>query len=500
MNVGRIISEIVPVKANEPALYFKESHFTYGKINAIANSLANHLTGSGIRHKDNIAVILPNCPEFAFVYFASVKIGAIFTPIDTRLGEKDVNSILTDTNAKICFVYPDFPLIEKLNQSVRIIDITGEEFRSHINNPAEIKDIITEVNPDDTALYLHTSGTTGKPKIVELKSSNLDCFPEAMRDITELHENEIFGMVLPMSHISGPIFLNLLLIERCKLVIIDSINPNTVFENISKHRITFMHGVPPIFSLMLQSSLTERYDTSSLRLIAMMGTSVPVSLMNKFKMAFPHVTVLQGYGLTETSPLITLTKKEDADQKRASIGTPVEGAEVKVIDEEDNQLGAGRIGELIVKGPMVMKGYLNLPEENAQRIKNGYFYTRDLVKYDSDNYYYHMGRRDDLVVLANGLKVYPAEIKNIIFSHPSVVDSEVIGIHSEKEKGNILHAFIVPAQNAHLSENEIRSLCSEHLGSIKTPKKVTIIASIPKTSTGKANIQELKNLTGSNDT
>jgi acyl-CoA synthetase (AMP-forming)/AMP-acid ligase II len=221
-----------------------------------------------------------------------------------------------------------------------------------------------------------------------------------------------------------------------------------------------------------------------------------LKLMNMFKMAFPHVTVLQGNGLTETSPLITLTKREDADHKRASIGTPVEGAEVKVIDEDDNQLGEGGIGELIVKGPMGMKGYLNLPEENAERIKNGYFYTRDLVKYDGDNYYYHMGRSDDLVVLANGLKVYPAEIKNIIYSHPSVVDSEVIGTYFEKEKCNMLHAFVVPAQNAHLSENEIRSLYSERLGSIKSPKKVSILATIPKTSTGKTNIQELKNLAG----
>ena len=498
MNVSKSLLELAAIKPNETAIIFNEKHFTYGKVNSIANSLANYLMGNGITIRDNIAVILPNCPEFAFVYFASAKLGTVFTPIDTRLGEMEINSILTDSKAKVCFIYSDFQLKEKLNHNVKIIDVSGEEFNSHINNPSEIKDIVAEVKPDDTALYLHTSGTTGRPKIVELTYSNLDCFPDAMKNCVVLREKEILGIILPMSHISGPIILNLLLAEKCKLVIIDSINPVSLFENISRHKITYFHAVPPVFSLMLKSGFAERFDTSSLDLIAMMGTSVPVSLMNAFKKEFPHVVVLQGYGLTETSPLITLTKREDADQKRASIGTLVEGAEVKVIDEDGNLVLMGEIGELIVKGPMVMKGYLDLPDENKKRVKNGYFYTNDLVKLDSDNYFYHMGRRDDLVVLANGQNVYPAEIQNVIFSHPAVLDAALIGIYSEKEQGNILHAFVVPAPQAPLNENEIRNLCLQKLGSIKTPKKITILESLPKTSTGKTNIQELKNLVSTN--
>jgi len=494
MNVGKILSDLAVKKASKTAIIFNEKQFTYGNLNTIANSLAKYLVENGIKQGDNIAVILPNCPEFAFVYFAAAKLGAIFSPIDIRQGETEINLILTNTKAKVCFIYPDFPLKEKLTQSVKILDITGEEFKSLVDNPSEIKDIVADIKPDDTALYLHTSGSTGRPKIVELTDSNLDCFPEAMKNCVVLREQEIIGIILPMSHISGPIILNLLLAEKCKLVIIDSINPLTLFENISLHKITFFHAVPPVFSLMLKSGLAERYDTSSLDIIAMMGTSVPVSLMNAFKKTFPHVVVLQGYGLTETSPIVTLTKREDADQKRASIGMPVEGADIKVIDEKGNSLGIDEIGELIVKGPMVMKGYLDMPELNNERIRNGYFYTNDLVKFDSDNYYYHMGRRDDMVVLANGLNVYPAEIQNIIFSHPAVLDSEVIGIYSEKLQGSILHAFVVPAPNVSLNENEIRDLCIKRLGSIKTPKKITLLESLPKNSTGKTDIKELKKI------
>jgi long-chain acyl-CoA synthetase len=496
MYVAKLLSELAVRKASETAIIFNEQQFTYGKVNAIANSLAEHLRATGIARGDNIAVILPNCPEFAFAYFAAAKLGAIFSPVDTRLGDQEINSILRDTKAKLCFIFPDFTLKEKLLQSVHLIDIAGDEFQSLVNNPQGIPDIAADIKPEDTALYLHTSGTTGRPKIVELSYSNLNCFPEAMKDCIVLREKEVLGIILPMSHISGPIILNLLLVEKCKLVIIDSFNPLTLFENIAKHRISYFHAVPPVFSLMLKSGLAERYDTSSLDIIAMMGTSVPVSLMNAFKKAFPHILVLQGYGLTETSPLLTLTRREDADLKRASIGTLVEGADARVIDEDGNSLGEGEIGELIVNGPMIMKGYLDLPEENRERIKDGYFYTNDLVKYDSDGYYYHMGRRDDMVVLANGLNVYPAEVQNVIFSHPAVLDAAVIGVHSAKFQGNILHAFVVPAPQAPLSEVDIREQCMKQLGSTKTPKKITLMEALPKTSTGKTDNKELKKLAG----
>ena len=499
MNAGTLLTELAALKADDPAIIFKDHQVTYAQLNTAAHSLVRYLDDHTIGNRDTIAVILPNCVEFAYIYFAAAKLGAIFTPIDARLGEQAIQAILEDTSAKICFVSPGFPQAESLSGHVKVIDIGDERFVSAVQSTQAADDINTEIHPGDTALYLHTSGTTGRPKIVELSYANLNCFPEAMKSCTIQGEKEVLGIILPMSHISGPIILNLLLAQRCRLVIIDSINPVSLFDNIATHKITYFHAVPPIFSLMLQSGFAERYDTSSLDLIAMMGTSVPVSLMNAFKSAFPHVVVLQGYGLTETSPLITLTSREDADHKRASIGTPVAGAEIRVVDEQGSQVGMGEIGELAVRGPMVMKGYLGIAEDQNERFHNGYFHTSDLVKFDSDNYFYHMGRRDDLVILANGQNVYPAEIKNVIFSHPAVLDSEVLGVHSEKARGNVLHAVVVAAQAGALSEKEIRTLCQKELGSIKTPRYVSLIESIPKTSTGKTDIRELRKLVKSDD-
>ena len=191
MNVSKTLSGIAALQRDDTAIIFREMEFTWGNLNISANSISAYLRKTGIVPGDNLAVILPNCPEFALIYFASAKTGTIFTPVDTRLGLVEINSILRDTRAKICFVHPDLPFAGKLSPSVRIMDITGEEFTSLIGNPGISPDPCQEINPDDTALYLHTSGTTGKPKIVELTYSNLDCFPDAMQNCVVLKEKEV---------------------------------------------------------------------------------------------------------------------------------------------------------------------------------------------------------------------------------------------------------------------------------------------------------------------
>lgn len=499
MNVSKTLSEVAARKPDQTAIIFNDSKFSYRELNTISNELARHLLNKGIRQGDTVAVVLPNCPEFAFAYFAAMKIGAVFMPVDLRLGGLEIVSILKKSRTKICFVFPDHPFLKTITWLVKTINISDPDFQNLVDNPGKTDDLKAEINAEDTAVFLHTSGTTNRPKIVQLTYANLDCFPKAMKNCIVLREKEVLGIVLPMSHISGPIILNLLLAEQCKLVIIDSINPVSLFENISRHKITFFHAIPPIFNLMLKSGFADQYDTSNLDIIAMMGTSVPVSVMNAFKKAFPHVVVLQGYGLTETSPLITLTKRKDADQKRASIGTPVEDAEVKVIDEYGNELKENEIGELIVKGPMVMKGYLALPGLNKAKLRDGYFYTNDLVKYDEDYYFYHMGRRDDMVVLANGMNVFPSEVQNIIHTYPSVLEAVVFGLRSEKEKGNIIHACVVPVQGKKINTNELKEFCSKSLASFKVPKKITVLEAFPKTSVGKTDILELKKQLVEND-
>lgn len=493
MNVGKLFTERALEMPQYTPILFKDKTYTYEEINKYSNKIAASLIDKGVKKGDVVAVILHNCPEFAFIYFACMKIGVVFAPIDAKLSEPNVKAIAEDIKPALCFVYESFPKEHILQKLVKTIDISETEFSNFLQHSSNENFFIPEISDkSETALYLHTSGTTSRPKIVELTYANLDCFPKTIFKVMRPNVELIAGMVLPMSHISGPIMLNLLIYKPGKLAIIDQINPESLFENIAKHKIAYFHAVPPIFNLMIKYNLSDKYDISSLDLIAMMGTSVPLSIMQLFKQTFPFVTVLQGYGLTETSPLITLTKREDADRKMNSIGYPVEDADIKVVDEEGNDVGQDEVGELTVKGPMVMKGYLNALEENKKRFKNGYFYTNDLVKYDAENYFYHMGRRDDLIVLHNGKKVYPAEIQNVLLSYPKVLEAATIGAYSEKEKGTIVCSFIVPVKDTTITEHEIRTFCSKQLASYKLPKRIYFIESLPKTNTGKTNIEQLK--------
>lgn len=492
MNVGQIFTQNALKLPAQEVILFKDKAYNYEETNRISNKLAAFFTERGIKNRDVVAVILSNCPEFAFIYFACMKTGAIFAPIDTKLSEQNIQGIAEEIKPALIFAEGHFPENHSLHSFTKTINISSNEFAAILQHPSTENFFLPVIDESETALYLHTSGTTSQPKIVELTYANLNCFPKAILKVIKLHCNFVWGMVLPMSHISGPIMLNLLISTNSKLAILDQFSPDGLFESIARHKINYFHAVPPIFNLMVKYNLSDKYNISCLDTIAMMGTSVPLSIMRAFKQSFPFVTLLQGYGLTETSPLITLTKREDADRKMNSIGTIVEDAFVQVVDENGQPVGINEIGELIVKGPIVMKGYLNADEENNRRFKNGYFYTNDLVKYDKENYFYHMGRADDLIVLHTGKKVYPAEIQNILLSHPKVVESATFGIYSKKEKGTIICSFLVSVKNMSLTENEIRTFCFGKLADYKVPKCIHFLEYLPKTNTGKIKIEQLK--------
>ncbi len=262
-----------------------------------------------------------------------------------------------------------------------------------------------DITEEEEALYLYTSGTTGKPKGVVLTFSNLDLFPEGMHEVLGTREEDILGCLLPMSHISGPIMCNEFVLRGSTLFIFDQLRPDKILSAVEKHQVTYFHSVPPIFEAILHVPNKERFNVGSLKYVAMMGTSVPIDLLNVFKKSFPNVTVIQGYGLTETSPFITLLPLEYAETKIGSMGRAVPRAEVKLVNDKGEEVPGSEIGELIVRGPMLMKCYHNNPEATRERIKNGWLYTGDLCKKDEDGFFYHVGRKDDMIIVG-GLNVY----------------------------------------------------------------------------------------------
>jgi long-chain acyl-CoA synthetase len=241
--------------------------------------------------------------------------------------------------------------------------------------------------------------------------------------------------------------------------------------------------VPPIFEAMLRVPHIEAYRLDTLRWIAMMGTSVPVALMERFRGQFPETAVIQGYGLTETHGPFTLVPLAAAETKRGSVGLPIPGAEVRVIDQDGQALPTGESGEIIVRGPMVMKEYHNDPDSTRERMRDGWLYTGDIGRFDEDGFLYHLGRKDDMIIVG-GLNVFPAEIENILKQHPQVYEVAAVGVPDE-DRGAEIRAFVVLTGSAVVSERELISFCRQRLASYKVPRAVEFRKSLPRTSTGK---------------
>jgi long-chain acyl-CoA synthetase len=492
-SIGFFAAEVLDKTAHrypqKRAIVTKDEELTFADLNQRVHRLAAHLQQAGIQPGDRVGILLPNCAAIPLSYFASQKIGAVSVILDARLKGKELQGVLKDAAVKLLIVHQQLrsEAEEALNEIGRIpiwvVNGEGDEsFENRLSLPPSTA-TLPELQTDDDALILYTSGTTGEPKGVVLSYSNLAQYPRVMREMDITDASTIRGCVLPMSHIVGPIVCNEVADKGFTLVIFDQINPVTLLEGIQKHRVTVFESVPIVFQLLLGVRDLARYDTSSVKIAAMMGTSIPLPLLRGFHSAQPHIKVIQGYGLTETSPMITLVEPEKAEAKMGSIGRAVPGVEVKIVDETGKELPIGEPGEIITRGAHVMKGYFRKPEATAARIRNGWFYTGDVGKAEKDGYYYHLGRRDDMII-TGGLNVYPAEVENLIYTYPGVQETVVFSIPDPK-RGHVIGAALVPRPGENIMEKELLTFLRGNLANFKVPQKIVIRESLPRTSSGK---------------
>ena len=383
---------------------------SFAALNQRVHALAGHLRREGVKQGDRVGVFLPNSSAIPLSYYATQKIGAVTVILDARLKGIELQSVLQDADLKLLVAHGQ--LLTEVEQAINAIGpipmwISGaggaRGFESRFA-PADGPVALPRLAAEDDALILYTSGTTGEPKGVVLSYRNLAQYPRVMSEMKVVESSTMRGCILPMSHIVGPVLCNELAYRGYTLVIFDQINPITLLEGIQKYRISVFESVPILFQLLLGVKNLSSYDTSSVKIAAMMGTSIPLPLLRAFQAAQPHIRVIQGYGLTETSPMITLVEPQEAVAKMGSIGRAVPGVEVKIVDENDQEVSLGAAGEIITRGPHVMKGYFRRPDATAQRIRNGWLYTGDVGKLETDGYYYHLGRRDDMII-SGGLTI-----------------------------------------------------------------------------------------------
>ncbi|MBI2533053.1 MAG: AMP-binding protein [Deltaproteobacteria bacterium] len=485
---AQVLDQTAARQPHKTAIITKEEELTFAALNQRVHALAGHLQKAGVKQGERVGVLLPNCAAIPLSYFATQKIGAVTVILDARLKGKELQGVLCDADLKLLIVHSQ--LLAEVREAFKemaavalwIVGGDGEQsFEKRYAAPAIPAP--PRLNPDDDALILYTSGTTGEPKGVVLSCRNLAQYPMVMDRLGITDTSTMRGCILPMSHIVGPVVCNELAQRGYTLVIFDQINPVTLLEGIQKHRVTVFESVPIVFQLLLGVKNLAGYDTGSVKIAAMMGTSIPLPLLRAFQTAQPHIKVIQGYGLTETSPMITLVEPEKAEAKMGSIGRAVPGVEVKIVDDSGQEVTVGEAGEIITRGPHVMKGYFRKAAATAERIRGEWLYTGDVGKREADGYYYHLGRRDDMII-TGGLNVYPAEVENMIYTYPGVQETIVFAIPDSK-RGQVLGAAVVARSGSQVGEKELLAFLRANLANFKVPDRIVVRESLPRTSSGK---------------
>ena len=454
--------------------------------------LAGALKDAGIGKGDVVAILLPNCIELVELYLAAGAVGAIFQPLDIRFRGTELKNALEHSHAKLFAVH-----IENMDNTESAIpadlpiklSIHGDKegwqsYEGFLESGISISptDNIEIDQDNDDALYLFTSGSTGAIKCVPMTWRQLDYFPYDIINVVGMGPEDRGISLLPFSHISGPIVINLCLVSGTSCILTQRWRPDLIVDYFEKYKVTWAHTVPPMADLILKGR-PETRDLSKVRFIALMGTSVPIKILQDMEQAIPSCRAIQGYGLTETNPMLTLLPLEMHELKRGSIGKPLNNVEIRVVNEQGNDVSIDETGELIVRGPKVFKGYLNNPDLNSKVIKNGWFYTGDIVKKDSEGFFYHLGRKDD-IINTGGLKVYPAEIEAVLLKHHSVEDAVVYAL-PEKKRNYIITAEVVLQNEVSLNTRDLRSYMLKHLAHYKVPSNIEVVKAIHRSPIGK---------------
>jgi long-chain acyl-CoA synthetase len=346
-----------------------------------------------------------------------------------------------------------------------------------------------DVDGNETAIILYTSGTTGRPKGAMLTHKNIYSNARDVADYLGFSEGDRVVATLPVFHVFAlTVVVNAPLLKGATILLVPRFSPGDVFKITREKEATVFAGVPTMYNFLYQFPEGRKEDFESIRLSISGGSSLPVALLHNFEEKF-NVRISEGYGLSESSP-VTCFNPTDRERIPGSIGTTITNVENKVVDELGHEVPDGEVGELIVRGPNVMKGYYKMPEETAAALRDGWLYTGDLARRDEDGYFYIVDRKKDLVIVG-GYNVYPREVEEVLFEHRDVVEAAVIGV-PDPDFGEAVHAFVVLKDGVKEDVGSLESYCSKRLAKYKVPKHIEFLDELPKNTTGKILRRNLK--------
>ncbi|MEJ1297111.1 MAG: long-chain fatty acid--CoA ligase [Candidatus Sedimenticola sp. (ex Thyasira tokunagai)] len=512
LNLASNLARSAFVTPEKVAIKFADKSFTYAQLEALSSQIANGLKSIGIGPGDKVALGCPNLPYFPMVYYAILKAGAVVVPLNVLLKGREIAYHLQDSEAKayLCFEGSEaLPMGEMgwegFNQSegcehffmitadpAAAAKIEGVKTLGALIHGQQATTETCETAADDTAVILYTSGTTGKPKGAELAHSNIAMNTFVSQALLRINADDNLLIVLPMFHSFGQVVqMNTSLLVGATMVLIPRFEPNTVLTALQQEKITIFAGVPTMYIGLL--SVADQSEAiagigKQLRVAVSGGASMPVEVLRQFSDKF-DVPILEGYGLSETSPVATFNHLE---YKRipGSVGRPVAGIEVCIMDEHGNQLATGNEGEVAIRGHNIMKGYYNRPEETAEAMHNSWFRTGDIGKLDEQGYLYIVDRVKDMII-RGGFNVYPREVEETMMEHSEVAMVAVIGTPHETH-GEEIKAFVVPTPTADKDETSMRAWCKERMADYKYPREISFVDNLPMSATGKILKRELR--------
>jgi len=498
-NLGEFLSINARIHPHRTAIVFGQKKISYKTLNEATGHIAAGLLNFGIKKQDKIAIFLDNCPEFVISYYAILKAGAVAVPINYMFKIEEAKFILQDSEA-VCMItsrtYVDMAEELRLRVDGLKTIISTTKIREGILDLNSIKRTDTEIlnkisiSPNDPAVILYTSGTTGFPKGALLSHHNL--ISNAFDSSRAINTNykETFICILPLFHsFAATVCMNLPLLTGAKIVIMKSVRPfKRIIRAVRKNRVSVFVGIPSIYNILKEIKLPRIFNTPLIRffnpikLCISGAAALPAETFTGFERRF-RIPLLEGYGLTEASPVVTLNPLKGV-RKPGSIGFALsDNIELKIVDDKDSALGPEKIGELLVKGPNVMQGYHKQEGATAEVLKDGWLYTGDMAKFDAEGYVYIVGRKKEMINV-RGLNVYPREIEEVLYQNPKVKEAAVIGIN-DIHKGEVPKGFIVLKDDESATEHEIIQYLRDRLAPYKIPKYIEFKTSLPKNTTGK---------------
>jgi long-chain acyl-CoA synthetase len=501
-NLATMLRESAAAHPDKTLVHAGDAAFTFAEVDELAGRVATSLTALGLERGDKVAVQLPNLPQFLFSYFGILRAGLTMVPLNPLLTSHEIAYHLADSDAKVLITFEGFAdaalagAAQGPGVTSYVVSAAGNpapegarDFRELL--AAEDTGIFVATSADDTAVLLYTSGTTGKPKGAELTHFQLFMNCTTAGNLFGVRQDDVSLGVLPLFHVFGlSSVLNMVVRFGATLVLVPRFEAKAVLDAMEKHRVTIFSGVPTMFIALLQEEIAGR-DLSALRASCSGGASMPGEVIRAFEEKYDGVVVLEGYGLSESAS--TATFNISAEERRVlSIGKPIWGVDMEIRGEQGEVLPTGpdNVGEIVIRGHNIMKGYYKRPEETAKAIRNGWFHTGDLGYRDDDGFFFVVDRLKDLVI-RGGYNVYPREVEEVLYAHADVVEAAVIGKPDDR-LGEEVVAYVALRPGAASTADDLTAWCRERLAAYKYPREMNVVPALPKGPTGKILKRELR--------